>query len=115
MPLGCPGRIDQQAVFFRRPQTQASPDALIEEHLGLGGPCQHHTINTRLIKAFCEHGTAHQGLQPASPDLVVDRLALVRGGLADDRGSRKPSSAKGMLNGKVFHMCWPLSDGSSKF
>ena len=90
MPLRRPRGIDQQAVVFRRPQAQASTDALIEQHLRLGRTCQHDAVNRGLIKAFGEDRTGHQGIDVASPHLVVDGLAFLDGRLSDDSRRLEP-------------------------
>src|SRR4029453_6339384 len=98
MPLGCTGGIDQEAILFRGPETESTPDALVQEHLTLGRSRQHDAVNTGLIKAFREHRTARQRLQAAAAYLAVDGLPFVGWCVANDRRCREPSTAKGMLD-----------------
>lgn len=98
MPLGRACCIDQETVRFRRPQAQPPPKALIKEHLRLRRPCQHHAVDTWLIKALSEDGTAHQRLQAAGADLLVDGLSCVWRRVANDRGCRESRTAKGLLD-----------------
>ena len=66
MTLEIPGKIQDQAIHFRRGLARPTAQHLHDEGFALRRAQQHHAVNVRDVKAGRGHFTVHQGLELAS-------------------------------------------------